>query len=68
MFEVFDRCGKADLVGKRVVQRQRGDEYVEVLLDKWTYDLGPNRFVRVVIFENGRVIDVESGNYGKKGS
>lgn len=67
MYEVMDRCGRPDLVGQRVAGRQVGDDYVEVLLDEWTYDLGPSRFVRTVIFENGRVIDVESGDYGKKG-
>jgi hypothetical protein len=67
MYEVLDRCGNPDLVGHRVAARQVGDDYVEVVLDEWIYDLGPARFVRTVIFENGRVIDVESGNYGRKG-
>jgi hypothetical protein len=67
MYEVLDRCGSPDRVGQRVVVRQVGDDYVEVVLDEWTYDLGPARFVRIVLFENGRVLDVESGNYGRKG-
>ena len=67
MSEVLDHCGRPDLVGKRVVERQIGEDYVEVLLDEWTYDLGRARFIRIVLFENGRVIDVESGNYGKHG-
>ena len=39
---------------------------VEILLDEWIYDLGPTRFIRNVVFENGRVIDVGTGGYGSK--
>ena len=66
MPEVLERCGDPDFIGTRVAQRQIGDEYVEVFLDEWTYDLGPSCFVRFVIFENGQVIDVETGDWGKK--
>jgi hypothetical protein len=38
---------------------------VEILLDEWIYDLGPTRFIRNVLFENGRVIDVSTGGYGR---
>jgi hypothetical protein len=33
-------------------------------LETWTYDLGRNRFVQFVTFENGRVVRIRSGNYG----
>jgi hypothetical protein len=39
---------------------------VEIPLDEWTYDLGPQSFVRYVLFENGSVIDVSTGDYGRR--
>jgi hypothetical protein len=39
---------------------------VEVLLDEWVYDLGDRRFVRYVAFENDRVIDVATGQRGRR--
>jgi len=82
MPEVHNRCGEPDLVSSRVERRKVKHRYtrwvgnvqesvieeeeIEVPLDEWTYDLGPNAFVRYVLFENGRVIDVASGDYGRK--
>ncbi len=40
------------------VERKR---YVTV--DKWTYDLGPNRFVRILTFRNGKLVDIKTGGY-----
>jgi hypothetical protein len=37
-------------------------EYVQV--EEWTYNHGPHRFVDHVRFENGRVTDIISGDYG----
>lgn len=42
------------------------EEQVEVNVDIWTYDFGPQRFVQYVTFENDRVVRIESGNYGHK--
>lgn len=39
---------------------------VEITIDEWTYDFGPSRFVRHLIFVNGRLYRVEDGPYGKK--
>ena len=36
----------------------------EVLIEEWTYNLGPTRFIRYLIFENGRLIDIVAGDYG----
>jgi len=35
-----------------------------VVVDEWTYDLGPNRFVRIFTFRNGKLVDIRTGNYG----
>jgi hypothetical protein len=82
MHEVQSRCGDPDLVTTRVEKRKVKHRYtrwvgqvqesvveeveVEVPLDEWTYDLGPQSFVRYVLFENGTVINVATGDYGRK--
>ncbi len=37
---------------------------VTVDVEVWTFDLGPQQFVRVVTIEDGRVVAIESGSYG----
>jgi Protein of unknown function (DUF2845) len=39
---------------------------VEILLDEWIYDLGPKKFMRTALFENGRVVQTGTGEYGKR--
>jgi hypothetical protein len=41
------------------------EQEVEVLLDEWVYDLGDRRFVRYVGFENNRVVDIQTGTWGR---
>jgi hypothetical protein len=38
--------------------------YEEILVEEWTYNLGPNRLMRVVRFENGVVVEVTRLGYG----
>jgi hypothetical protein len=82
MPEVQRRCGDPDAVTTRVEKRKVKHRYtrwvgpvqesiveeveVEVPLDEWTYDLGPQSFVRYVLFENGAVVDVTTGGYGSR--
>lgn len=33
-------------------------------LDEWTYNFGKHDFLRVVYFENGRLVRVQTGPYG----
>ena len=35
-----------------------------VAVEEWEYNLGPNRFIRYVRFENGRLITITEGDYG----
>ena len=35
-----------------------------VTIEEWEYNLGPNRFVRYLRFENGRLTRVTAGDYG----
>lgn len=81
-YEVHRKCGDPDAVIQRVekrkvklkVRRWVGDHeeevseerVVEVLVDEWTYDLGPRRFIRYALFEDGRLAAVRTGGYGTK--
>jgi hypothetical protein len=49
------------LPGGRWVQVSRT---VEVPIDEWLYDFGANRFLRRVVFEHGRLVNVETEGYG----
>jgi hypothetical protein len=35
-----------------------------VLMERWTYDLGSNRFVRYLYFQNGKLYKIEAGEKG----
>jgi len=82
MDQVLERCGEPDAVIQRVekrkvkhkVTRRVGnveesiveEEEIEVPVDEWAYDMGRYVFVRYVVFENGKVVNVETGKYGSK--
>ena len=82
MKEVRDRCGEPDDVTTRterrkvkhrytrrvggVVETVEEEQEVEIPLDEWTYDMGPHALTRYVTFENGRVVNVATGDYGRK--
>ena len=42
------------------------DGIVDVVIDEWTYDFGPQRFLQYLTFESGRLVLVTSGGYGHK--
>ncbi len=37
---------------------------VRVPIEEWTYNPGPTQFIRILKFENNRLISIETGNYG----
>jgi hypothetical protein len=39
---------------------------VEVVIDEWTYDFGPQQFVQNLRFEQGRLVGVAPGGRGSK--
>ena len=47
---------QTDVTTERVVQKN---------IDEWTYNFGPHRLMQVVVFENGKLVDVRSGTYGR---
>ena len=37
---------------------------IEVQIDEWTYDFGPRKFIQFLTFEQGKLVNVSSGDYG----
>ena len=42
------------------------EDLIEVAIDEWLYDFGPQRFIQHLTFEQGKLVDVTSGKYGTK--
>jgi len=66
-------CGEPEFAQTRAAQRSYHNRfgqvlftgfYEEVLIQEWTYNLGPNKLMRVVKMENGVVVDVSHLGYG----
>jgi hypothetical protein len=72
MYEVRALCRVPDDAQQHVETRTTvtGDrrrqvvQQIEVTVDDWTYDFGPDRFIRLLHFENGRLLSVREGRYG----
>lgn len=80
--DVISRCGDPDFADsheeKRTVTRtfwtyvagvpvaREEQVTVSVMVDEWTYDLGPNRFIRHLVFEQSRLVRVWTSGRGKK--
>lgn len=48
------------------VKCEHVEEYtVELVIDEWTYDFGPRRFVHYLTFHDGKLHDVTTGSYGR---
>jgi hypothetical protein len=42
------------------------EDTIQVPLDEWTYDFGPDRLVQYLTFEQGLLVRISSGGYGHK--
>jgi len=72
--KVLHFCGSPVSVQTRRAERPYIDEigrsYLyrglieEVVIEEWTYNLGPYQFMRLVRIENGRVVEVKPLGYG----
>jgi hypothetical protein len=74
--EVLAKCGEpTDVVELRSVFRRPmiwtngrpyfiGRDYMEVPVEAWVYNLGPNKFMRRLRFEGGVVAEIETLGYG----
>jgi hypothetical protein len=72
LVQVLRKCGDPVYTAHRIEYRavrlrQPGldfERYVPVEIEEWTYDFGPSRFMQVLRFENGRLIEIDSLGYG----
>jgi len=74
--EVAAKCGDPDeVVTLRSVFRRPvlwsngrpyfiGENYIEVPIEAWIYNFGPNKLMRRVVFEAGFVTEIETLGYG----
>src|SRR6218665_3016296 len=77
--EVLSRCGEPtakESHTERVGEKTRGQDkqtdttttterVVYKTIDEGTYNFGPSRLLQTAVFENGRLVDVRSGGYGR---
>lgn len=68
-YELLQRCGAPLFKDSRVeeqllsLDKHRREKRVN-RIDEWTYNLGPTQFLRILRFENGRLVAVETGDRG----
>ncbi len=66
--DVLAKCGEPSFKDSHVEEfKERLDDRerkVFVTVEEWTYDLGPNRFVRILTFRNSKLADIRTGGYG----
>jgi hypothetical protein len=41
-----------------------GEDAIEIQVEIWTYNLGPNKLMRQIRFEDGVVVDIDTLGYG----
>lgn len=67
--DVVRRCGKPDFTDRRHDQRSFASggmtRSYAITVDEWTYNLGPTRFLTTLVFENGRLTDIQRGERGQ---
>lgn len=70
---VWHKCGEPDSTDWRVNYRVvpgydafgiARPVYLPVVTEVWVYNFGPQRFMREMSFEEGRLIDIQSLGYG----
>lgn len=67
--DVYAKCGPPDFRNshqEEVAQRIDADtkQKIYITVEEWTYNFGPNQFIRIVVLINGEVTEIRTGNYG----
>jgi hypothetical protein len=65
-------CGEPASIQTRITQRSYVSDFgrvfpgvvEEVVVEEWTYNMGPHQLIRVVRLENGFVADIKHLGYG----
>jgi hypothetical protein len=63
--EVLEKCGQPTSVKRRWESSRPRGRPLRRPVDDWTYDRGPNEFVRILTFADGILRSVETGDYGR---
>jgi hypothetical protein len=68
-YEIMQRCGEPFFKDTRNEERlitvnKHTNRLAIIRIDEWTYNFGPNQFLRILKFENGKLVDVETGDRG----
>jgi hypothetical protein len=68
--EVLAKCGEPFYRNSHDEElREQFDEIhsrkIVVTVEEWTYNFGPQRFLRIITFRNGMVVDIRTGGYGR---
>ena len=77
--KVLQFCGEpADVQTRSILRRPTfdfggriysyGDGFVEVPVEIWTYNFGPDKLMRQIRFVDGRIEDIETLGYGYHGT
>ena len=80
--QVLEKCGRPDHVDTWETGRESAvaehfdytkERYIlprlfigPLQMERWTYDLGSNRFTRYLLLRNGELINIETGDKGRK--
>ena len=74
--EVAAKCGEpTEVIAERSVFRRPviwsygrpyfiGEDYIEIQVESWIYNLGPNKLMRRLRFESGVVTEIETLGHG----
>jgi hypothetical protein len=62
--EVRRKCGAPTVADQRQDRRLWSYGWETFEIEEWTYNFGPTSFMLYLTFENGRLIRIESGEYG----
>jgi hypothetical protein len=62
--EAKQKCGKPTGTDKSTIPKNRSKTGKAIKVEEWTYNFGPQKFMKRLRFENGKLRDVESLGYG----
>lgn len=68
--EVVLRCGEPaskdgrteEIIEKSDIDRKHR---TRISIEEWTYNFGPDKFIRIYQFKNGKLVDIRTGDYGR---
>lgn len=64
-FEVLQKCGEPFFADSwQAPLFHQGFYLGSDIVEEWYYNFGPQRFIRILLFRNGRLILIQTGDYG----